>query len=177
MGSGYSGSAYKESNVPLVYLLANIAGAKGYIAVDKKQRVIDSIRERAMMSGVGENDEDEINKRKEELNQMCSKYGVQRKKAIPLSVVCDDMYNFVRNLPNNSVSFLISGIDEALMYNGVEYMRITMVEAERALSSNGAFLSINHHDFLPSPSSLHSQSLSSFKETGTVFVYKKLQGD
>jgi hypothetical protein len=61
---------------------------------------------------------------------------------IPASVVQDKMLNFLKRLPDNSVSILTSGIHYFLMDNS-EYRDAIAKEIERVLSPAGAYISIH----------------------------------
>jgi len=61
-------------------------------------------------------------------------------KKIPFSVVSKDMLTFLRGLPDNSVSILMSGINASLLSNE-RYRKEVLAEIERVLDPEGAFLS------------------------------------
>lgn len=66
-------------------------------------------------------------------------YGGNR---LPYAVVAEDMRSFIPRLPNNSVCFLISGIDESILY-GIpdrDYQNLN-VGITRALDPRGALVS------------------------------------
>lgn len=126
-----------------IYILANVAGAAGYIAVDKNEDAIEELGVRARFGEWYEQEKgkDEGELRKNKLQEINKDYGVKREKAIPISLVNEDMLTFVKKLPDNSVSFVMSGVDFNIM-SDFDYMGKVEEEVRRSLHPDGGYIAV-----------------------------------
>ena len=136
------------------YILANIAGAQSYIAVEpwNIQRLYPLLSDNEKLKGdpeingmiesmmrfigtIPSYDKDLV-KRIQERVQAHLKGGPR---TIPTSVAAEDILTFLRRLPTDSVSLLACGIDRCMIGND-EYASQVEEEITRTLNPKGAYL-------------------------------------
>ncbi|MEK7158043.1 MAG: hypothetical protein AAB733_00510, partial [Patescibacteria group bacterium] len=147
-------------HIPNGYFLALLGGARGYVGVDKFEASLAQgnlfhpmgsmyrvWRKIAELYGFGKVDEGPIQWRREgnksimvreesaefnhSIEQIAQKIG-----PIPANIEAEDMLEFVKRLPDGSVSFLMSGIDETIITRNF-YSRPLSEEMGRAMHRNG----------------------------------------
>lgn len=122
------------------YFLAEASGAKAYIAVEPYWA--DRLSGHFKSSNLNT------------LYQRPEENKSQSLKNIPIAIAPEDMLTFLKRLPDNSVSILISGVNEAILgsnvFNKNEYINNVKNEIKRVLSSDGALIAFSSYVFIPS---------------------------
>ena len=136
------------------YILANIAGANSYIAVEpwNIQELYRKMADQEKLKG-----DPELNKKIEKMHKFIGTIPSYDKdlvkriqermqahlkgefRTIPTSVAAEDILTFLRRLPTDSVSLLACGIDRCMIGND-EYAFQVEEEITRTLNPKGAYL-------------------------------------
>lgn len=132
--------------IPCGYYLANIAGAKAYIAEEPYWP-------------------DKIAK---EFNYQLEAYKYKNLREIPVAIVPEDMLTFLKRLPDNSVSIFTTGIDEAILE--YKYMELVKKEMTRVLSKNGAIIA---YEAYLQPTGLENERIYLQKNRATFNILTK----
>lgn len=117
------------------YDLANIGGARAYVAVEAAHAVMLARRIAVRKNA-------EISKMSDEalrISWEVTDHVHVEIKGIPASVVSEDMLTFLHRLPDSSVSIFCSGIDRIIVSNA-QYRKLVAEQIERVLSPEGAYI-------------------------------------
>lgn len=140
------------------YILACLLGAKGYVGVDLntprrgyastrvgitgnmnenefRQEMVKSL---VGQRNIGRETTEEYNAELERTGKVLD-YSLIRPVLIPTSAVKEDMLDFLRRLPDDSVSIFMFGIDTNII-EGRKYIQELNQEIERVLSRNGGLI-------------------------------------
>lgn len=135
------------------YIIAKLAGATTYIAVDPfnmskfYQRLTDPKESKGDM---------EFNERIQKIRESIQIQGYDNKlvkkivanidshlngKHLPVSLIAEDMVTALRRLPDNSTSILAAGLDKCIIWRD-EYAELAEEEISRVLHPQGAYLAM-----------------------------------
>ncbi len=130
-------------NSDIGFFLASLLGAKAYVAVDNypiNKNKLDGLTE----TKINEKLVDSTNMLKggewEEKNRKILQKVITAK-AIPVSIVKDNILDFLRRLPDNSVSFFAFGVDINMIPDD-KYIEAVNREMQRVLSQKGGYLEL-----------------------------------
>lgn len=139
---------------PFVYLMSCLAGAKGYVGIDKNRSLY---LEQGISSGSGDI---------EYFLKICPEYS-SHVKSIPGIAVKEDILRFLKRLPDSSVSLFSCGLVYAI--NSREYISKVNEELVRVLNPGGIFLN--------SDTPFHPGSLENVLDIGKNYrqAYKKIK--
>ena len=123
------------------YILASLLGAKGYVGVDQFQKGdLSNLTEKEIRSALKETfSRDSTPADAGEVEQKIEKH--IKPEAISASVIKGDMLDFLRRLPDNSVSIFTFGISGEIIIDG-KYGKALGEEINRVLNSEGGYLKL-----------------------------------